>query len=240
MPQTAVVEGTVESAVDELVTSSIRRIEKCEELGQEARRHCLELLTTIRRDAGQEAAIAVAKALYWGTDIRTSDLGKAVGQGNPYYFLPLIGPICMICECDKCGTDVDVMVASRAELKPLLSKNSRNWKSKRFCAGCLKRKEEASRQYRNRASEESREWAANREGRLEELQAMSYEEYLQTPEWAALRKRALRKAGFRCQLCNKQGELHVHHRTYDAPRGEEDVRDLTVLCKKHHKGHHGK
>lgn len=40
---------------------------------------------------------------------------------------------------------------------------------------------------------------------------------------------AIRKAGERCQLCNRGGELHVHHRTYER-FGAEMEDDLTVLC----------
>jgi len=58
---------------------------------------------------------------------------------------------------------------------------------------------------------------------------IDYLEYLQTPEWAAKRQDAIKRARYRCQVCNHGGKLHVHHRTYDR-LGNEDPEDLTVLC----------
>jgi 5-methylcytosine-specific restriction endonuclease McrA len=58
---------------------------------------------------------------------------------------------------------------------------------------------------------------------------MSYREYLQTDHWRETRQRALKRAGFSCQVCSAKGELHVHHRTY-VRRGHELDSDLIVLC----------
>lgn len=57
----------------------------------------------------------------------------------------------------------------------------------------------------------------------------AYDAYLNSAEWRKLRKRALRRAEQRCQLCNGEDDLHVHHRTYERV-GEERITDLTVLC----------
>ncbi len=65
--------------------------------------------------------------------------------------------------------------------------------------------------------------------RLKQLQTMPYEEYLQSPEWVKKRKKALRFAQYKCQLCNSSEHLNVHHRTYER-RGHELMNDLTVLC----------
>lgn len=71
------------------------------------------------------------------------------------------------------------------------------------------------------------------EKRLQELRTMPYQAYLQTPEWQAKRDQALDKAGHRCQLCNSNDSLNVHHRTYER-RGNEELSDLTVLCRACH------
>lgn len=74
--------------------------------------------------------------------------------------------------------------------------------------------------------------------RLQELKAMDYKDFLKTPEWDKTRKRMLRLAGYRCQLCNKTNTiLNVHHKTYDRI-GEEFDDDLIVLCKNCHKKFH--
>lgn len=67
--------------------------------------------------------------------------------------------------------------------------------------------------------------------RLEQLQAMPYQEYLQSPEWQERRKQHLKYAHYRCQVCNEgRTELNVHHRTYERV-GCELVSDLIVLCR---------
>jgi hypothetical protein len=71
----------------------------------------------------------------------------------------------------------------------------------------------------------------------QELRAMPYQEYLQTPEWQKKRVAALSRANHRCQVCNSRGPLDVHHRTYER-RGSEDEHDLTVLCRRCHELFH--
>lgn len=72
------------------------------------------------------------------------------------------------------------------------------------------------------------------------LRFMPYSEYLETPEWKALRAMKLRDAEWRCQVCNAADrQLNVHHRTYDR-RGAEHLSDLTVLCRPCHALFHRK
>ena len=75
-------------------------------------------------------------------------------------------------------------------------------------------------------------------GRRAALAAMPYPDYLLTREWRRRRSAALRRAGFRCQVCNAAGPiLDVHHRTYER-RGAEDAGDLIVLCRLCHEKYH--
>ena len=79
---------------------------------------------------------------------------------------------------------------------------------------------------------------APRVDRLAELRAMSYRDYLRTPEWRRTRAAALLRADHRCSLDVTHGDdLEVHHRTYER-LGEELANDLTVLCKPCHQLHH--
>ena len=71
----------------------------------------------------------------------------------------------------------------------------------------------------------------------EDWQASSYKEYLQTPEWAKIRKQAFKKSNFKCELCYKGGELHTHHKRYPK-RGTETQNDIIVLCRACHAHHH--
>jgi hypothetical protein len=69
------------------------------------------------------------------------------------------------------------------------------------------------------------------------LRAMPYQDYLKTAHWECKRWAAVEQAKHRCSLCNADGELHVHHRTYER-RGEEREDDLVCLCASCHKMFH--
>jgi len=71
------------------------------------------------------------------------------------------------------------------------------------------------------------------------LHTMPYKEYLKTDHWKEMRVQALAGADYKCQLCNTDKTLQVHHRTYER-RGYEDLKDLTVLCRHCHAKHHDK
>lgn len=60
-----------------------------------------------------------------------------------------------------------------------------------------------------------------------------YREYLASEAWQIRRKWKLEQADHRCQVCNSDEQLHVHHRTYDR-LGNERENDLTVLCRDCH------
>ena len=61
------------------------------------------------------------------------------------------------------------------------------------------------------------------------LDSLSYREYLQTPEWAQIRKAALEAQPW-CSLCNSSAGLEVHHNTYSRHRAQETLAMLAVLC----------
>ena len=65
----------------------------------------------------------------------------------------------------------------------------------------------------------------------------AYRAYIQSPEWNECRVAAINRAGRRCQLCGQVGKLHVHHNNYSRLGNEED-RDLTVLCEACHNDFH--
>lgn len=71
------------------------------------------------------------------------------------------------------------------------------------------------------------------------LGAMPYDRYLQTSQWKQRAAECKAAAGGRCQVCNRYGELHAHHRTYER-RGCEEPGDLTALCDDCHAMFHAK
>lgn len=71
------------------------------------------------------------------------------------------------------------------------------------------------------------------------LVTLPYAEYLQTSHWQTVRAGALERSGHRCQVCNSDRELDVHHRTYER-RGCERDTDVIALCRSCHALFHGK
>jgi 5-methylcytosine-specific restriction endonuclease McrA len=68
---------------------------------------------------------------------------------------------------------------------------------------------------------------------------MTYFAYLRSWCWFWRRKRALHRAGYRCERCRGGEHLDVHHRTYER-LGRELDEDLEVLCRDCHAHEHGK
>ncbi len=65
-----------------------------------------------------------------------------------------------------------------------------------------------------------------------------YSDYLKSEHWQKTRKKALRRAKFKCQLCGKNNiVLHIHHNNYDNI-GQEENSDLIALCENCHANYH--
>lgn len=75
--------------------------------------------------------------------------------------------------------------------------------------------------------------------RIRQLVQMPYGDYLKTDEWKAKRDATVERDGGRCRLCYSEKNLQVHHRTYSR-RGNEDLNDLTTLCKECHEHFHSR
>ena len=68
----------------------------------------------------------------------------------------------------------------------------------------------------------------------------NYSDYLKSDHWQKMRKLALSRAKYKCQLCStKNVKLNVHHNTYEN-LGNEKNEDLIVLCENCHKKFHNK
>lgn len=61
---------------------------------------------------------------------------------------------------------------------------------------------------------------------------MTYQEYLNTVHWSALRERAYKVHGRTCKACGSRHNLHVHHLSYGTwfDRTEWDLMPLCERC----------
>lgn len=128
--------------------------------------------------------------------------------------------------CKKCGEKIIFKFHTKSDVKEYLNKTLKVYN---YCENC--RKDEQS--IRDFELEKIKK-------ELDALKSMSYRDYLNTPHWREMRKRALKSSGYKCQLCNNFDKtLDVHHRTYER-RGEEYIKDLIVLCRPCHSKFHKK
>jgi 5-methylcytosine-specific restriction endonuclease McrA len=74
-----------------------------------------------------------------------------------------------------------------------------------------------------------------------DLCALTYQEFLNSDYWRYVRTIKLNQAQNKCELCNSDEALNVHHKTYEH-HGEEHkhLSDLIVLCHKCHSKFHDK
>ena len=66
----------------------------------------------------------------------------------------------------------------------------------------------------------------------------TYKEYLKTDHWKAMKLKALKRAGNKCQVCASTIRLDVHHNDYGRLGGEL-MTDMVVLCRSCHDLFHG-
>lgn len=95
----------------------------------------------------------------------------------------------------------------------------------KLCISFESAQEQAQEVLKDWLKEHGREWYSN---------------YLLSDEWKKLREQAVQRAGHKCQMCNSNGELHVHHRTYQTFNTDSVINDLIVLCASCHERFHGK
>jgi 5-methylcytosine-specific restriction endonuclease McrA len=57
-------------------------------------------------------------------------------------------------------------------------------------------------------------------------------------EYQALRDQVLKRDGWRCQLCGKPSNLHVHHINSRGRLGDDTMRNLITLCANCHENVH--
>lgn len=164
----------------------------------------------------------VIQQVYWSEEITSTEIAEIFGlQLNAIAKIAAVGYSTKI-PCNQCKQPKIVSVTSKSHFKNL----QRDRKSY-ICKDCKSEQAQES-------DERYKEYARHARERMEELHVMPYKQYLQSPEWQQRRKDQLRRANYRCQVCNYSDTvLDVHHRTYER-RGNENQRDLIVLCRNCH------
>lgn len=172
----------------------------------------------------------ISKELAW--IVRTAR--KLIALPGPFYPSPQEFEF----PCQSCRTPSIIQVKSWKEYEDVWpytpsGKSKKNHWKKPLCDSCKIENVESER----RKDKEYHEHRKQQSEYLECLRTMPYKDYLQTDHWKQTRLKSLRRSNFRCQLCNKEGRLNVHHRTYEN-LGWEFPSDLITLCEACHAKHH--
>ena len=64
---------------------------------------------------------------------------------------------------------------------------------------------------------------------------LSYKSFLKSRYWIEVKKRILKRDGYKCVLCGSTLELNIHHNTYKNFKNEHrHLNDLSTLCNNCH------
>ena len=175
-----------------------------------------------------------ATELYWHSKYMSDLVRRSYAKAVRNSFTPKTGGVQFY--CDVCSEPDILKFASWSE----------HDRKKRMYRGPRRRGLLLCKACREQRKSKDSEWEQERERKyverekiIQELKTMPYQQYLMSDHWKKTRYRSLRKASFRCQLCNSKDNLQVHHITYER-RGCELLEDLIVLCRPCHARFHDK
>lgn len=206
------------------ICSEINSLEKrINELNNELKNIKLEQYAS---NLNMEQKINITKYLYW--NIKKISFESIHQVFFPKYHTVEVHKLLSASKddiiCSKCGEYI--LFTSRAQV----IKKDYIYDGKYMCKSCW------NDEYEMRCVKREIEEENNRKlhyDRIENLKKLPYKKYLQTKHWHDRRNYHLKQSNFRCQVCNKNGILSVHHRTY-VNRGCEPKEDLITLCQDCH------
>jgi hypothetical protein len=172
-------------------------------------------------DMTNEEIITYISFLYWHNrdDVGSKILAGIVGITH-HQLRSWVEPATYLVRCRDCNQYFEHLLTSRADLDDCESTGLG------ICETCQNRRRQNDVSYEHYLASQRRE--------VERLRSLPYSEYLKSEHWQEVRKSALKRARYRCQVCNKADSiLNVHHRTYEH-RGEEYAADVVVLCEDCH------
>lgn len=175
----------------------------------------------------QEERLEIAQYLYW-LDVRIpkEEIAFNLLGITGIEFSKLLNASFTDIKCKVCLEPI--VFKSKQAYKDFLNHSDKSYGGE--CKSCLEKRLTA---WRIESENQRKELEIQHQININKLKALPYPEYLQTPHWLKLRDEHLKRSKYRCQICNKNGKLNVHHRTYER-RGEEDVKDLVTLCEDCH------
>ena len=199
----------------EMLTGNIQYLK---ELKEESMKHLDDACSTFLQGADDDQKSELVRFLYWHSSLNASTIQELTGK-SAKQLSTISGPLCFMAQCVTCGSDYTARKASRSadydQQCDICSNKERIRAHKAFLL----------------------DWEEV-DHLPDSIDKQGYAAYLNSSSWKAKRKIALKRAGYRCQLCSQaQTRLEVHHNSYER-LGKEELEDLCVLCNSCHKKHH--
>jgi len=175
----------------------------------------------------KEERLEIAKYLYWiDVGIPKEEIAFNLLGINSVEFNKLLNTSFSDIKCKICLEPI--IFKSKQSYKDYLKNLKMNYGG--ICNNCL---EIQLKTHHIESEKQRKEYDISYQSNLNKLKSLPYSEYLQTSHWIEIRNKHLKRSNYKCQICNKNNKLNVHHRTYER-RGEEDYNDLITLCEDCH------
>lgn len=195
----------------------------------------IQELAEMLRELPLTQVFEVASDVYWSHPQLGDIAKKAYVAATRHGLVPQ--PMATEVECSRCGNLVTA--SSWTQYNSIMTqeewrKSERNdHVSRSLCVTCRQAVEEQRHRQQEADFRSYREkyetGEAERERQLVEFRTMPKTRYEESDHWRLLSQAAVKRAEYRCQLCNSRGVLQVRSRT-DGNRGQESITDLVVLC----------
>jgi 5-methylcytosine-specific restriction endonuclease McrA len=209
------------------LNKNFHKIRIMEDKIKELKYKSYDIIKLCTDNLNKEETTKIINYLYWNvSELSSKKLAEEVFNMKTFELLRLIKPIVSDISCIECNKLL--IVKSRSQLQYYRPQKKRQHYY--TCEDCFKEGTE-------KRSAKRQEQYNKQENYVQYLKHLPYSIYLESEHWKNLRKRMLRRANYRCQVCNTGKILNVHHRTYKNI-GEEDYEDLIVLCETCHTLYH--
>jgi predicted RNA-binding Zn-ribbon protein involved in translation (DUF1610 family) len=212
------------------------RAEQVRQDNQDALRHFVELAIWDALDNPEHLKVLISLLWNWKAINPTWMAEAAFMTITDVRDIAEAQPL-MVFPCLDCGTELVVRnrrhrIRRQGNVEDHCQDETRNGPpADLLCETCLAQREDHVEQQRH--LDELRQQAL-----LAEYRARPYPDRRNTQEWAVLKRQVHRRDGYRCRLCGRRdGQLHVHHRTY-ATYAVERLEDLITLCRSCHEHFH--
>lgn len=231
---------TINNQADKLISSIDSALERLDELEQSYNKEKSNLTAAIASATAELGQLADTQALraqlirelYWNKKIPVDIISEAFGL-SLHRLIKIAGTLRMNFPCaNNCGGERNQTFTSRSDkenyIRERTGKKADYLRTRYLCSNC----EERERLEREKKETQRKERLRRRD---EQLQSMSWDDFVETPEWRRYRNTHLHHYGYHCEVCEASDvSLHIHL-TSNSVQGHPSLQSyafyIKVLCK---------